>query len=115
MDKTTKENEGKWDKKDLWKEKGYRIWQPYKEGYAIKTNDPNWNFTDRKGSNVKLESPQEFKHTLSAVLNGLSDRGFRLIKFDEHTGTDYNSEPGTWEHYISVAPPWFFLWLVKEK
>lgn len=104
-----------WDKKDLWKEKGYPIWQPYKEGYEIKTSDPNWNFSDNKGKDVKLESPQEFKHTLSTVLNGLTKRGFKLIKFDEHIGTDYESEPGTWEHYISIAPPWFFLWAIKDR
>ncbi len=103
-----------WDKKDLWDGIGYPIWQPYKEGYEIKTSDPHWNFTNNEGLDVKLESPQEFKHTLSTILNGLTSRGFKLLKFDEHVGTDFDSEPGTWEHYISVAPPWLFLWVIKR-
>lgn len=102
-----------WNTKDLWQGKGYPIWQPYKEGYQVKTNDPTWNFSNNNGKDVKLESPQEFKHTLSTILNGLTKRGFNLKKFNEHVGDDFESKPGTWEHYISVAPPWFFLWLEK--
>jgi len=104
-----------WRRKDLWKEKGYPIWQPYRDGYAIKTSDPNWNFYDDGGKEVKLKSPQEFKHTLSTILNGLTQRGLKLIKFYEHSEGDFESNPGTWEHYISVAPPWFYLWVIKEK
>ena len=102
-----------WDKSKLWNGKGYPIWQPYKDGYAIKTQDPHWNFSDQQGKKVKVDSPQEFKHTLSTILNGLTERGFKLLKFDEYKGTDYDSDPGTWDHYISVAPPWLFLWVQK--
>jgi len=104
-----------WDKKDLWNGKGYPIWQPYIDGYKIKTNDPNWNFSDTKGGEIKVKSPQEFKHTLSTVLNNLTQRGFKLLKFDEQKSDDYDSEPGTWDHYISVAPPWLYLWVKKEE
>jgi ubiquinone/menaquinone biosynthesis C-methylase UbiE len=104
-----------WNKKDLWNGKGYPIWQPYKDGYQIETNDPNWNFIDNKGNEVKLESPNEFKHTLSTVLNSLIEKGFKLLRFEEYSEGDFNSEPGSWEHYVSIAPPWFFLWLEKEK
>ncbi len=103
-----------WRKDELCNGKGYSIWQPYKDGYEIQTNDPNWNFPDTKGREVQMASPQEFKHTLSTVLNGLTDRGFKLLKFNEEKGDDFNAEPGTWEHYISVAPPWFYLWMIKE-
>lgn len=103
-----------WDKKDLWNGKGYPIWQPYKDGHEIQTNDPNWNFSDTRGNEVKVKSPQEFKHTLSTILNGLTERGFRLLKFDEQKGGDYDSEPGTWDHYIAVAPSWLYLWMKKE-
>jgi len=104
---------GQWCKKDLWNGKGYPIWQPYKDGYKIQTSDPNWNFSDSKGNEVKVKSPQEFKHTLSTVLNGLIRRGFSLLRFDEHKGADYDGDPGTWNHYISVAPPWLYLWVKK--
>ncbi|MBU1164204.1 class I SAM-dependent methyltransferase [Patescibacteria group bacterium] len=105
----------KWNKKELWKGKGYPIWQPYKDGYKSKTTDPSWNFVNKEGKVVKRKGPQEFKHTLSTVLNGLVQRGFKLIQMDEHTQNNYKSVPGTWEHYISVAPPWLFLWIMKEK
>lgn len=104
----------KWEKTELWKDKGYPIWQPYKDGYEIKTSDSHWNFSDLEGNEVKLESPQEFKHTMSTIFNGLINRGFKILKFAEHTGKDFDSAPGTWDHYISVAPPWLFLWALKE-
>jgi ubiquinone/menaquinone biosynthesis C-methylase UbiE len=103
-----------WQTQELWQGKGYPIWQPYVDGYPIKTNDSHWNFADMSGKEVKLPSPQEFKHTLSTVLNGLIHRGFTVLKFEEYTGEADTSEPGTWEHYISVAPPWFYLWAKKE-
>jgi SAM-dependent methyltransferase len=104
-----------WDKKDLWKGVGYPIWQSYKDGCKIKTEDPNWEFENKKGKGVRVKSPQEFKHTLSTVLNGLIKRGFRISKFEEHIEENYNNKPGTWEHYVSVAAPWLYLWVVKEK
>lgn len=103
-----------WKVDDLWEGKGYPIWQPYKDGYPIKTRDSHWNFYDNKGHEVKLDSPQEFKHTLSTIINGLLERDFKLLKFKEYKGEDYDSTTGTWEHYISVAPPWFFVWFRKE-
>jgi hypothetical protein len=98
----------------LWQGKGYPLWQPYRDGYAIRTQDPHWNFVDETGHEVRQESPQEYKHTLSTVLNGLIRRGFKLLKFDEHKGTEFESEPGTWDHYISVAPPWLYVWVEKK-
>jgi len=105
----------KWDKKDLWQGKGYPIWQPYIDGYPIKTNDQHWNFEKLNGEKVSLPSPQEFKHTLSTVINGLISRDFKLLLFKEYQGKDFIAPVGTWDHYISVVPPWFFLWLSKEK
>ena len=104
---------GKWNKSELWKGKGYPIWQPYRDGYKIKTADPSWNFTSGHGEKIKLKSPQEFKHTLSTILNGLIKRGFDIIKFDEYRNNVIDSKPGTWEHYVSCTAPWFFLWAKK--
>jgi len=104
---------GKWNKSELWNGIGYPIWQPYKDGYKIKTADPTWNFTNSDGKKIKIKSPQEFKHTLSTIMNGLIKRGFNIIKFDEYKNDDLNSKPGTWEHYVSFTAPWFFLWAKK--
>lgn len=98
-----------WKKEDLWNEKGYPLWQPYKDGYEIKTEDPNWNFTNSKNEKVKIESPQEYKHTLSTIINGLIKRGFEILHLKEETNNQEGTTPGTWDHYKSCAPPWIYL------
>jgi len=106
--------EGEWEKEELWKGKGYPIWQPYKDGHPIKTVDPNWNFTNLDNDQVKIGGPQEFRLTMSTVINGLINRGLEILTFKEEIGSDYESNPGTWEHYTSCAPPWIYI-LSKKK
>lgn len=103
-----------WGKKELWKSIGYPISQEYKEGKPIEVDDPHWNYEDRKGKHVRLRAPQEYRHLLSTVLNGLSDRNFELLHLEEYADGNFSAEPGTWEHYVSVAPPWLFLWARKK-
>lgn len=98
-----------WNRSELWEGKGYPIWQPYEDGYPIRTADPHWNFTNQKDEAVKVESPQEYRHTLSTLLNGLIGRGFEILHLKEETGSGEDAEPGTWEHYVSCAPPWLYL------
>jgi len=98
-----------WEKEELWQGKGYPLWQPYQDGYLIQTQDPHWNFHNQQGKAVKITSPQEYRHTLSTVLNGLIRRNFEMIYFHEEAGTSYDARPGSWEHYQSVAPPWLFV------
>lgn len=98
-----------WKKAELWEEKGYPIWQPYQEGSPIHTSDPHWNFTNQHQENVRIPSPQEYRHTLSTLLNGLISRRLDLVHFQEEVGSAADSEPGTWEHYKSCAPPWLYV------
>jgi len=98
-----------WETTELWEGKGYPIWQPYKDGYPIETSDPNWNFTNTRDEVVKVESPQEYRHTLSSVLNGLIQRNFEILNIKEETNEAENAAPGSWEHYQSCAPPWLYL------
>ncbi len=98
-----------WQTEELWKGKGYPIWQPYRDGHPIETADPNWNFANKDGDLVKIESPQEYRHTLATMLNGLISRNFELLQFKEEVGTDYTQTPGSWEHYTSCAPPWLYI------
>jgi SAM-dependent methyltransferase len=98
-----------WEKAELWQEKGYPIWQPYRDGYPIQTDDPNWNFANSKDETVKIQSPQEYRHTLSTILNGLIHRGFEIVNLQEEVGAGEEGEVGSWEHYTSVAPPWMYL------
>lgn len=106
--------EGKWEKEELWEEKGYPVWQPYKNGYPIKTVDPDWNFTNSENKEVKIGGPQEYRLTMSRIINGLIERDLEILKFKEEVGLDYESQPGTWEHYKSCAPPWIYM-LSKKK
>ncbi len=103
-----------WKKEELWEGKGYPIWQPYTDGYPIKTNDPNWNFVNSNDEAVKVNSPQEYRHTLSTLINGLLNRGFELLQLKEEVGSDFDSPPGTWEHYQTCAPPWIYIMSKKK-
>lgn len=103
-----------WTKSELWNEVGYPIWQPYKDGHPIQTFDPNWNFINSMDKEVQIKSPQEYRHTLSTIMNDLISGGLELIHFKEEVGQNYDSEPGTWEHYKSCLPPWIYL-LSKKK
>jgi len=103
-----------WEIEELWKGKGYPIWQPYRDGYPIKTMDSNWNFVNSNQEEVSIKSPQEYRHTLSTILNELIRRDLELISFKEEIGTNYESKPGTWEHYKSCLPPWFYILTKKQ-
>ena len=102
-----------WKKSELWKEKGYPIWQPYIDGHPIKTDDPHWNFIDTEQRPIKIESPQEYKHTLSTIVNGLIKRNFNVLSISEEVGQENNAQIGTWDHYVRVAPPWLYIVLKK--
>lgn len=104
----------RWETDELWRGKGYPVWQPYQDGQPVETVDAHWNYTSQDGQAVRIKSPQEFRHTLSTILNGLLRRGFTILRFDEYVGRDDTAEPGTWEHYIAHAPPWLFVWARKD-
>ena len=103
-----------WEVKELWKEIGYPIWQHYKDGHPIQTADPHWNFTNADNKEIRIKSPQEYRHTLSTIVNELLGRGMELIRLEEENATDYDSLPGTWEHYKSCLPPWLYLLCKKN-
>ncbi len=98
-----------WAHNELWRGKGYPLWQPYRDGYPIQTDDGHWNFFNAQEEPVRVPSPQEYRHTLSTVLNALLQRGLDLCYFGEEKGTGFDHEPGTWEHYQSCAPPWLYI------
>jgi hypothetical protein len=50
---------------------------------------------------------------LSRFINGLITYNFTLLGIWEELSGDPQAEPGTWEHYIAVAPPWFKVWTRK--
>jgi ubiquinone/menaquinone biosynthesis C-methylase UbiE len=105
---------GEWKQEELWNDKGYPIWQAYKEGQSIETFEPSWDFYQKDGQQVQVSSPQEFKHTLSTIFNNLIQNNLEVIKFDEYSVESNGDKPGSWEHYVSVTAPWLFLWCKKK-
>ena len=106
-----------WRKEDLWKDIGYPIRLPYVEGSEITTWDPYWNFHDADGNEKRLPAPQEYRHLLSTIVNGLIDRGLMLLRIQEdgESERDPEAEPGSWEHYQYFAPPWMTVWSEKRR
>lgn len=107
--------ESEWKPEELWHGKGYPVWQPYKDGHPIQTDDPHWSFTNVDHVEVRIESPQEYRHTMSTMLNGLINRKFEVMSFMEEAGSNYEARPGTWEHYTSCLPPWIYLLVRKQE
>jgi len=95
-----------------WDGRGYPLRQPYEHGAELVFSDPHWDFVGEDGAHQSIVGPREFRHTLGITLSSLLDLGFLLLAFWEGPpGGDANAQPGTWEHFIAIAPPWLGLWL----
>lgn len=103
-----------WQPNELWQGKGYPIWQPYREGYPIQTQDPNWNFNSPENKEIRIKSPQEYRHTMGTLLNGLIQRGLEICRYQEEVRDNFDHPPGSWEHYASCLPPWIYLLSQKK-
>ena len=42
---------------------------------------------------VKIKSPQEYRHTMSTIINGLISRGLEIISFKEEVGLEFRILP----------------------
>jgi len=95
-----------------WDGNGYPLNQPYVDGAEIIYADTAWTLRREDGSSVKVEGPHEFRHALSVILTELAARGFvlqGLWEDSDRTPPDPEAAPGTWEHFIAVAPPFLVL------
>ena len=55
-------------------------------------------------------------YALGPLLTYLADLGFVLKGMWERPDDgDPTAEPGTWEHFISVLPPWLWMLFVYEE
>ncbi|MFN2140695.1 MAG: methyltransferase domain-containing protein [Candidatus Promineifilaceae bacterium] len=96
---------------DSWHEKGYALNTIYKDGSEHIADDPHWDVTAADGSLQHIIGPREFQHALGPLLTYLADLGFVLKGMWERPDDgDPDAQPGTWEHFISVMPPW--LWML---
>lgn len=99
----------------LWNGRGYTISHIYADAAEVEFADPHWDVGQEDGSIQKFVGPREFRHALSAIVNTLVQSGFLILGLWEDTDSaqpDPNTKPGTWEHYIAVAPPFLRIWAV---
>jgi SAM-dependent methyltransferase len=105
---------GIWE--SMWREDGYAVGKPYVDRSEHVDLDPHWDVEDENGTVQKVVGPREFQHALGPVLTTLADLGFVLKgMWERPSNGDPGAEPGTWEHFISVLPPWLWLYFILQK
>jgi SAM-dependent methyltransferase len=98
-----------------WDGHGYPLRRPYVDGAEIRYADESWVFRGELPAEP-ISGPVEYRHTLSTLVNGLIEAGFTLNRLqEEFLGTpDFDAEPGTSEHFTSIAPPWLRFWATLQ-
>jgi len=92
-----------------WDERGYALKEPYVDGEII-LDDPHWEFEDTEGAPRRVEGPREFRHTLNTLVTGLIEQDFIMLGIWEDRSGDPEAEPGSWDHFKAIAPPWLTFW-----
>jgi SAM-dependent methyltransferase len=95
---------------ELWDGNGYRLIQPYVDGAELTVLFPHWDVEGEDGTRSRIDSPREFRHALSTLINSLVAQGFMILGFWEEISEEPDPEPGSWEHFKSVAVPYLTLW-----
>ncbi len=95
---------------ERWTGEGYLLREGYVEGAEALCGDGYWDITDADGKAKRVAGPREFRHTLTALMDGLIGRGFVLLDVHEEPTGSTDAEPGSWDHFCSVAPPWLVIW-----
>jgi SAM-dependent methyltransferase len=95
-----------------WDGLAYPLRHPYRNGFEVSQVFPEWTFVDENGVQRKVIGPREWLHSLNALTTGLARTGFTLLGIWEELSTEENPEPGTWEHFKAVAPPWLTFWSI---
>lgn len=91
-----------------WNGEGYALKYPYQDGAEITYRDPEWVYESKEA----IPPVREYRHTLSTLINGLIENGFVIRHLSDSADfyPDPNAEPGTWDHFTSIAPPWLTIW-----
>ncbi|HEX5417917.1 MAG TPA: class I SAM-dependent methyltransferase, partial [Chloroflexota bacterium] len=99
-----------------WDGRGYALRRPYVEGAEISYPDQEWVYRHSETADAPIAPPKEYRHGLGTLVNGLIAHNLALRHLSEHVDTnpDPNALPGTWDHFVSVMPPWFSFWAVRE-
>lgn len=90
-----------------WNGKGYVLKHPYLDGAEVAYEDQDWVY-DRSRAGTSIQFVREYRHTLSKLIGNLVEQGFVILHVSDYSGFDPDpqAEPGTWDHFISIAPPW---------
>jgi SAM-dependent methyltransferase len=99
---------------DSWLSQGYPIKQPYITGSQLKFADTFWTFTNDEGEGQRIEGPHEFIHTLGTMVNSLVQAGFLILGLQEWPPGDPQAEPGTWEHLLTIVPPFLTIGALSQ-
>lgn len=100
-----------------WDGNGYPLKQPYIDGAEMIYEDSEWEVWQEDDIVEKVEGPREFRHALSTIINGLTNQGFiikGLWEDTDRTPPNPNAEPGTWEHFVTIAPPFMVVTAVYQ-
>jgi SAM-dependent methyltransferase len=97
-----------------WNGEGYLLRQPYTDEAVTSYPDQDWVY-DQSADAELIRQPVEYRQTLSRIVNGLIGEGFTLKFLSEVRSVEDPDapapQPGSWEHFTSVAPPWLeFVW-----
>jgi SAM-dependent methyltransferase len=99
-----------------WSGEGYALKRPYRDGAEVDYEDAAWVY-DRAGlPGAPVQGPREYTHTLSTLVDGLVEQGFviRHILEQMSLSPDPEAEPGTWDHFTAIAPPWLSFWTLRK-
>lgn len=97
-----------------WNGQGYTVKQPYVQGQRIDYEDEEWVYD--RDQNIAVPPPVEYRHTLSTLISGLVRHGFLIANVHEVGAYEASiaADPGTWDHFTAVFPPWLSLHTVYQ-
>lgn len=93
-----------------WTGEGYLLRRPYVDGAEMV--DTTWDVWREDGTTLQVEGPREFRHAMSTMVNGMVAQGFVIVGLCEAESPHPDAAPGTWDHYMTVAPPFLTIWAV---
>jgi len=104
------------DEEENWTGEGYVLKGLYLDGEDFSQRFPIWSVEQPDGSVIKVESPHQYRHCLSTLLNVLAQQRFTLLRFSEYIIQKENAEPNSWPYFTQALPPYLgsFWRLDKE-
>ncbi|MHB1460460.1 MAG: class I SAM-dependent methyltransferase [Armatimonadota bacterium] len=87
---------------------GYRLRGLYTDGEEISRYLPPMSEVPQPdGSVISVPHPHEFRHTISTVMNTMTQSGFVFLKLTEWMREENPLEEGSWAHFTQCMPPFF--------